>query len=66
MTDGPVEPADEAAIPLFVAIRHLWLMGEWASGTPRFGTESLSVSWIESQIAFLLAWERTHLARRLL
>ena len=62
----PLRPADEAAIPLFAAIRHIWLMGEWAAGTPRFGTEALPPSWIENQLTFLLAWERDQLARRLL
>lgn len=62
----PLEPADEAAIPVFAAIRHIWLIGEWAAGTPRFGTEYMPTAWLENQIAFLLAWERDQLARRLL
>ncbi len=62
----PLHPADEAAIPLFVAIRHLWVIGEWAAGTPRFGTEAMPIPWIEGQIAFLRAWERDQLAPRLL
>jgi Ser/Thr protein kinase RdoA (MazF antagonist) len=62
----PLGPADEAAIPVFAAIRHIWLIGEWAAGTPRFGTESMSVPWLESQIAFLLTWERDQLTQRLL
>ncbi len=62
----PLEPADEAAIPVFAAIRHIWLIGEWAAGTPRFGTEAMSVPWLESQIASLRTWELDQLTRRLL
>jgi Ser/Thr protein kinase RdoA (MazF antagonist) len=62
----PLEPADEAAIPVFAAIRHIWLIGEWAAGTPRFGTEYMPTQWLENQLTFLLAWERDQLARRLL
>jgi hypothetical protein len=62
----PLKPADEAAIRVFAAIRHLWLVGEWAAGTQRFGTEYMPTPWLENQLAFLLAWERDQLARRLL
>jgi len=62
----PLKPADEAAIPVFAAIRHIWFMGEWAAGTPRFGTENITDRWLENQVAFLLAWERDQLAGGLL
>ena len=62
----PLEPSDEAAIPVIAAIRHIWLVGEWAAGTPRFGTEYVPAPWLENQLAFLLAWERDQLAHRLL
>ena len=61
-----VTPADEAAIPLFVAIRHVWLMGEYAGRTAEWGREMLSAAWLEREVKFLLAWERDHLSPGLL
>lgn len=57
----PVAPADEAAIPWFTAIRHVWLMGEFATQTAVWGTETLSAAWLAREVAFLLAWERDRL-----
>jgi Ser/Thr protein kinase RdoA (MazF antagonist) len=63
----PIGEADLAAIPTFVAIRHFWLMGEYASRLPLWGTESLPTEWIERQADFLRRWEETELsAHRLL
>ncbi len=62
----PVAPADEAAIPLFVAIRHIWLLGEYAGRTPEWGREAVSPAWLDREVAFLLAWERHELGARLL
>ncbi len=65
-TKRPVKPADEAALPVFVAIRHIWLMGEFAAQTALWGTETLSAAWLAREVAFLLAWERDTLAPALL
>ncbi len=62
----PISPADEAAIPLFVPIRHIWLMGQVSSRTAEWGTEFLTPAWLEGETQFLLAWERDQLSRRLL
>ena len=62
----PILPADEAAVPLFVAIRHIWLMGEFASHAAQWGTEMLSPAWLRRELAFLLAWERDRLSPALL
>ncbi len=59
-------PADEAAVPWFVAIRHIWLMGEYAGRTAEWGCEVLSSVWLEREVAFLLAWERDKLGPALL
>ncbi len=59
-------PADEEAVPWFVPIRHIWLMGEYAGRTAEWGSEVLSAAWLEREVAFLLAWERDKLERRLL
>ncbi len=62
----PVAPADEAAIPLFVPIRHIWLMGEFAGRVAEWGHEMLSAAWLEREVAFLLSWERDRLEPRLI
>ena len=62
----PVSSIDGAAIPLFVPIRHIWLMGEWASRTREWGREFLTAAWLERETAFLLAWERDRLSPQLL
>ncbi len=62
----PVTPADEAALPVFVAIRHIWLMGEFAAQTALWGTETMSAAWLAREVAFLLVWERDMLAPALL
>jgi Ser/Thr protein kinase RdoA (MazF antagonist) len=62
----PITPADEAAVPLFVPIRHIWLMGEYAGRTGEWGREVLSAAWLEREVRFLLAWERERLAPALL
>ena len=62
----PVAPADEAALHLFAAIRHIWLMGEWAGRTGEWGSEVFSAAWLEREVAFLLAWERERMAPGLL
>lgn len=62
----PVAAADEAAIHLFVAVRHVWLLGEYAGRAAEWGREVLSAAWLEREVAFLLAWERDRLAPALL
>jgi Ser/Thr protein kinase RdoA (MazF antagonist) len=57
----PIAPADFAAVPIFVAIRHIWLMGEMAGQIAAWGTDNLSAPWLALQAAFLLAWERERL-----
>jgi Ser/Thr protein kinase RdoA (MazF antagonist) len=60
-----LSPADEAAIPIFVAIRHLWLVGSWAAHQPYWGTEAMWPDWFAREVKFLLAWERDQLSPRL-
>jgi Ser/Thr protein kinase RdoA (MazF antagonist) len=61
-----VAPADEYAAHLFVPIRHIWLMGEYAGRTAEWGSEVLSARWLEREVAFLLGWERDRLSPGLL
>jgi Ser/Thr protein kinase RdoA (MazF antagonist) len=55
-------PADEAALPTFVAIRHIWLLGEYAARTKEFGTEVMSAKLLSREVEFLLQWERDQLS----
>lgn len=57
----PLSAADRAAIPIFVPIRHLWLMGEWAEGADGWGREWLG-AYFDRQIEFLREWEAEQLA----
>ena len=58
--------ADFAAAHLFVPIRHIWLLGEWASRIPEWGSQAVPADWIAAQLDFMLAWEREKLAPGLL
>jgi Ser/Thr protein kinase RdoA (MazF antagonist) len=48
--------ADLDAVPVFVPVRHIWLMGEYAAGSTGWGTQWLG-SWFDQQIEFLKNWE---------
>lgn len=58
--------ADYAAVPLFVPIRHMWLMGEYAGRVHEWGSQNVPADWIATQLEFMLAWEREKLAPGLL
>ena len=57
----PITPADFEAIRLFVPIRHLWLLGEYARRTPEWGCDHLSPAWLDRQADFLRTWEAERL-----
>jgi Ser/Thr protein kinase RdoA (MazF antagonist) len=58
--------ADLEAVHLFVPIRHLWFVGEYASRIPEWGTRAVPANWIAAQLDFMLLWEKEKLAPRLL
>ncbi len=58
--------ADFEAAHLFVPIRHIWLLGEWASRIAESGSHALPADWIAGQLDFMLAWESEKLAPGLL
>ena len=58
--------ADFEAAHLFVPIRHIWLLGEWASRLHEWGSQAVSADWIAAQLDFMLAWEREKLTPALL
>jgi Ser/Thr protein kinase RdoA (MazF antagonist) len=58
--------ADFEAAHLFVPIRHIWLLGEWASHAPKWGSHAVPADWIATQLDFMLAWEKEKLVPGLL
>jgi Ser/Thr protein kinase RdoA (MazF antagonist) len=57
--------ADFEASHLFVPIRHIWLVGEYASRIHEWGQHAVPADWIAAQVEFMLSWEREVLAPRL-
>jgi Ser/Thr protein kinase RdoA (MazF antagonist) len=62
-TVRPIAPNDLDAAHGFVIVRHIWLMGEYASRAREWGSEP--VSWIAREVEFLKAWEAERMADRL-
>jgi Ser/Thr protein kinase RdoA (MazF antagonist) len=60
----PIAPQDFRAVALFVPIRHIWLMGEYAGRVTEWGTETMT--WLGQQEVFLRAWEAEKLSPSLL
>jgi Ser/Thr protein kinase RdoA (MazF antagonist) len=60
----PIAQADFDAAALFVPIRHIWLMGEWAGRVGEWGTSSMA--WLDRESGFLRAWETEKLSPGLL
>jgi Ser/Thr protein kinase RdoA (MazF antagonist) len=63
-TVRPINCSDFEAAHVFVIVRHIWLMGEYASRAREWGSEP--VSWLEGEIDFLKAWEAERLVGRML
>ena len=57
-------PNDFGAVHAFVIVRHIWLMGEYASRGREWGSES--IQWIARETEFLKAWEAEQIVERLL
>jgi Ser/Thr protein kinase RdoA (MazF antagonist) len=53
----PLPDADVAAIAPFVAVRQLWLMGEYSGRTAVWGTQTMPASWLRKQVELFTAWE---------
>lgn len=53
---------DLDAAHLFVPIRHIWLMGEYASHIPEWGKQAVPPDWIAEKLKFMLSWEEEKLA----
>jgi Ser/Thr protein kinase RdoA (MazF antagonist) len=61
-----VPQADFDAVQLFVAIRHLWFVGEYASRVHEWGSQAVPADWIAAQLDLVLSWEKEKLAPGLL
>ncbi len=57
-----IKSVDFEAIPLFVAIRNIWLMGEYASRSDEWGSELFDREWLKRQVGFLRTWEDQQLS----
>jgi Ser/Thr protein kinase RdoA (MazF antagonist) len=56
-------PADFDAVHLFVPIRHIWLMGEYAGRSAEWGSDT---AWLAAQVDLLKVWEDEKLSSGLL
>ncbi len=61
---GEVTPADIAALPLFVQLRHLWNMGEALGRLHHWGTSPMPVDWLRKQVDVFAAWRELNLRIR--
>lgn len=59
----PLGESDIAAIPVFVAIRHIWLVGLHVSLGDRFGWGWMNDSYFDRQLKVLRDWEKNFLDR---
>lgn len=52
----PIPDADLAAIGLFITIRHIWFLGEFAAHIPLWGTQTVSREWLEAELELTRKW----------
>jgi Ser/Thr protein kinase RdoA (MazF antagonist) len=58
--------ADFEAVRFFVPVRHIWLVGEYASRVHEWGRHAVPVDWVAKQLDFMLSWEAEKLVPGLL
>lgn len=61
-----IMPTDFEAAHLFVPIRHVWLMGEYAGRIAEWGSDAAPTEWLAKQVDVLEAWENERLSAGLL
>jgi Ser/Thr protein kinase RdoA (MazF antagonist) len=61
-----IAAVDFDAVHLFVPVRHIWLMGEYAGRLAEWGSEAVPATFVAEEVAFLQAWEEERLSDRLL
>ena len=52
-----ITQTDFDAVHLFVPIRHIWLMGEYAGRIAEWGSDAVPTEWLAKQVDVLQAWE---------
>lgn len=52
----PVASADLAAVPAFLAARHIWLLGEFASRRHHWGAQAIPTAWLRKQVPLMRSW----------
>jgi Ser/Thr protein kinase RdoA (MazF antagonist) len=60
-----IAASDFDATHLFVPIRHIWLIGEYAGRTDEWGTQNIPSEWLEREVTFLETWQRERITGRL-
>lgn len=58
----PLSEADVAALPMFVAVRQFWLLGEYAGRVPVWGSQAMPLDYLQRQVKVLTQWEGLQLA----
>lgn len=53
--------ADLAALPMFVAVRQFWLLGEYAGRVPVWGSQAMPLDYLQRQVKVLTQWETLEL-----
>jgi len=61
----PIAAADFDAVHCFAAIRHIWLLGEYAGRRADVGSATVPAKWVENEIKNLGAWEADKLTKGL-
>ena len=52
----PIPAADLQAIPSFMAVRHFWLLGEYAGRIPVWGSQAMPTAYLRKQVEMLTNW----------
>ena len=58
----PIAPADFRAVHLFVPVRQIWLMGEYAGRVTEWGSELVSATRLARHLEILRCWEDSRLS----
>jgi Ser/Thr protein kinase RdoA (MazF antagonist) len=59
--ERPVPAADWAAIAPFVAVRQIWLLGEYAGRVSTWGSQVMPTDYLQRQVKLLQQWESLEL-----
>ena len=62
----PIARVDFDAVHLVVPIRHIWLLGEYASRLAEWGSGALPPELLDREIAFLRTWQDENVSPGLL